>query len=62
VRTAEIERLCVVDEDGEVRQLARFMETLRSKLWELSEEVTKQYFTHSTGRTSVVRAAPESWS
>ena len=61
VRTAEIERLCTPDEDGEVRPLARFMEALRSKLWELSEEVTKQYFTHSAGRSSVVRAAPESW-
>src|SRR5579859_944537 len=62
VRTAEIERLCTPDEEGEARQLARFMETLRSKLWELSEEVTKQYFTHSAGRSSVVRAALESWS
>ena len=61
VRTAEIERLCIVDEDGEARGLARFMETLRSKLWELSEEVTRQYFTHSTGRSSVVRPAPENW-
>jgi len=61
VRTAEIERLCLPDEDGEVRPLARFMETLRSKLWELSEEVTRQYFTHSAGRSSVVRAAPEAW-
>lgn len=61
VRTAEIERLCLPDEEGEVRPLARFMEALRSKLWELSEEVTKQYFTHSAGRSSVVRAQPESW-
>lgn len=61
VRTAEIERMCSVDEEGEVRALARFMEALRSKLWELSEEVTRQYFTHSTGRSSVVRASPESW-
>jgi uncharacterized circularly permuted ATP-grasp superfamily protein/uncharacterized alpha-E superfamily protein len=61
VRTAEIERLCIADEDGEARALARFMETLRSKLWELSEEVTRQYFTHSTGRSSVVRPAPEAW-
>jgi uncharacterized alpha-E superfamily protein len=61
VRTAEIERLCIMDEDGEARALARFMETLRSKLWELSEEVTRQYFTHSTGRSSIVRVAPEAW-
>jgi uncharacterized circularly permuted ATP-grasp superfamily protein/uncharacterized alpha-E superfamily protein len=61
VRTAEVERLCLADEDGEVRPLAQFMEMLRSKLWELSEEVTKQYFTHSTGRTSIVRATPEAW-
>jgi uncharacterized alpha-E superfamily protein len=62
VRTAEIEKLCQSDEDGEVRTLARFMEMLRSKLWELSEEVTKQYFTHSTGRSNVARASPEAWS
>jgi hypothetical protein len=37
------------------------MEVLRSKLWELSEEVTKQYFTHSAGQSSVVRATPENW-
>jgi uncharacterized circularly permuted ATP-grasp superfamily protein/uncharacterized alpha-E superfamily protein len=61
VRTAEVEKLCIPDEDGEVRTLARFMEGLLSKLWELSEEVTKQYFTHSAGRSSVVRAAPEAW-
>jgi uncharacterized circularly permuted ATP-grasp superfamily protein/uncharacterized alpha-E superfamily protein len=61
VRTAEVERLCVTDEDGEVRALARFMEMLRSKLWELSEEVTKQYFTHSAARGSVVHASPEAW-
>ena len=61
VRTAEMERLCRSDEDGEVRGLAQFMEVLRSKLWELSEEVTKQYFTHSAGRGSVMRAQPEIW-
>jgi uncharacterized alpha-E superfamily protein len=61
VRTAEIERLCVADEDGEIRQLEIFMETLRSKLWELSEEVTRQYFTHSNGRSNVVRPALETW-
>jgi uncharacterized circularly permuted ATP-grasp superfamily protein/uncharacterized alpha-E superfamily protein len=61
VRTAEIERLCALDEDGQVRPLSRFMEALRSKLWELSEEVTKQYFTHSAGRSSLARAAAEAW-
>jgi len=61
VRTAEVEKLCRPDEDGEVRNLAEFMEMVRSKLWELSEEVTKQYFTHSTGRSSVVRATSEHW-
>jgi uncharacterized alpha-E superfamily protein len=61
VRTAEVETLCQADEDGEVRNLARFMESLSSKLWELSEAVTKQYFTHSAGQRSVVRVGPESW-
>jgi uncharacterized circularly permuted ATP-grasp superfamily protein/uncharacterized alpha-E superfamily protein len=61
VRTVEVERLCVADEDGEVHALARYMEALRSKLWELSEEVTRQYFTHSAARGSIVVASSEAW-
>jgi hypothetical protein len=61
VRTAEVERLCLPDEDGEARSLAHFLEVLRSKLWELSEEVTRQYFTHAFSRNKVVHAPMESW-
>jgi hypothetical protein len=59
VRTAEIERICRPDEEGEVRHLDIFLETLRSKLWEMSEEVTRQYFTHATGQSHGVRPALE---
>ena len=51
VRTAEIEVLARHDEDGDRRNLATFLEVLRSKLWELSETVTREYFTHAAGRS-----------
>ncbi|HIJ64170.1 MAG TPA: circularly permuted type 2 ATP-grasp protein [Rhodospirillaceae bacterium] len=62
VRTAEIEIVCLPDEDGESRNLAHFLEVLRSKLWELSETVTRQYFTHAVtgGRAVSVRRA-DTW-
>ena len=52
VRTAEIELLARPDEDGGRRALGTFLEVLRSKLWELSEMVTREYFTHAVGRRS----------
>jgi uncharacterized alpha-E superfamily protein len=59
VRTADVEPLCRSDEDGENRDLARFLEILRSKLWEFSEVVTRQYFTHAFTRNQSVHAAAE---
>ena len=61
VRTAEIEVLCIADEDGETRNLAQFLEVLRSKLWELSETVTRQYFTHALASGRAVGKRPYSW-
>jgi uncharacterized circularly permuted ATP-grasp superfamily protein/uncharacterized alpha-E superfamily protein len=52
VRTADIEVLAQPDEDEDRRALATFFETLRSKLWELSETVTREYFTHAVSRSS----------
>lgn len=52
VRTADIDVLARPDEDGGRRVLATFLEVLRSKLWELSETVTREYFTHAVSRTS----------
>ncbi|HIJ38950.1 MAG TPA: circularly permuted type 2 ATP-grasp protein, partial [Rhodospirillaceae bacterium] len=62
VRTAEIELLCAADEDGESRNLANFLEVLRSKLWELSEVVTQQYFTHATASSRTASLQVDSWS
>ncbi|HXP97096.1 MAG TPA: circularly permuted type 2 ATP-grasp protein, partial [Telmatospirillum sp.] len=52
IRTAEIEILARPDEDGGRRNLATFLEVLRSKLWELSEMVTREYFTHAVSRNA----------
>ena len=52
VRTADIETLCRPDEDGDRRNLAGLLEALRSKLWELFETVTREYFTHAVSRSS----------
>jgi uncharacterized alpha-E superfamily protein len=57
IRTAEIEILARPDEDGGRRNLATFLEVLKSKLWELSETVTREYFTHAVGRSAGGNAA-----
>ncbi|MDR3440078.1 circularly permuted type 2 ATP-grasp protein [Telmatospirillum sp.] len=51
VRTAQIEILARPDDDGERRNLAAFLEVLRAKLWELSETLTREYFTHAVSRS-----------
>lgn len=56
VRTAEVEVLARPDEDGGRRNLATYLEVLRSKLWELSETVTREYFTHAVGRSATGNA------
>ncbi|MTJ81902.1 MAG: circularly permuted type 2 ATP-grasp protein [Telmatospirillum sp.] len=50
VRTADIDILGRADDDGGRRNLATFLEVLRSKLWELSETLTREYFTHAVSR------------
>ena len=57
IRTADIEVLARPDEDGGRRNLATFLEVLKSKLWELSETVTREYFTHAVGRSAAGSAA-----
>ena len=52
VRTADIMALAHVDEDGGRRGLALFFSILTSKLWELSETITREYFTHAVSRSS----------
>ncbi|HVI51431.1 MAG TPA: circularly permuted type 2 ATP-grasp protein [Candidatus Sulfotelmatobacter sp.] len=58
VRTADIEALCRPDEDGERRNLDGFLEVLRSKMWELSETLTREYFTHAVSRSSAPATMP----
>jgi uncharacterized alpha-E superfamily protein len=52
VRTAEIEDLSRPDEDGGRRNLSGFLEVLQSKFWELSEAITREYFTHAVSRNA----------
>jgi len=54
IRTADLEWLCRPDEDDEIRNLSGFLEMLRSKLWEFSEVVTRQYFTHAQTRVTAI--------
>ncbi len=59
VRTADLLALCRPDEDGGYHNLEGFLETLRSKLWELSETLTRDYFTHAVSRSSAPAALRE---
>jgi uncharacterized circularly permuted ATP-grasp superfamily protein/uncharacterized alpha-E superfamily protein len=52
VRVTDIEHLANPDEDGGRRGLATFLETVRSKVWELSETMTRVYFTHAATRVA----------
>jgi uncharacterized circularly permuted ATP-grasp superfamily protein/uncharacterized alpha-E superfamily protein len=52
VRTTEIEILVHPDEDGGRRNLGAFLEVMQSKFWELSETVTREYFTHAVSRNA----------
>ncbi len=61
VRTAEVELLCQPDEDGDRRNLEGFFEVLRSKLWELSEVVTREYFTHAVANQGRIRPPGDPW-
>jgi uncharacterized alpha-E superfamily protein len=54
VRTADPEVLCQPDEDS-------FLEVLRTKLWELSQVVTSEYFAHTEAGSSGSRAHGDPW-
>lgn len=58
VRTADMVALGRPDEDGGRRNLDGFLEVLRSKLWELSETLTREYFTHAVSRSSAPATMP----
>ena len=59
VRTADVEALARPDEDGDRRNLDGFLEVLRSRMWELSETLTQEYFTHAVSRSSAPVSMPE---
>lgn len=48
VRTADIDILAAPEEDGRHYALGKLLEVLRSRLWELSEALTGEYFTHAS--------------
>lgn len=50
VRTAEIERLAIPDEDGAHRSLATLLKQIHGKLLELADILTREYFAHTAGR------------
>ncbi|HLO77029.1 MAG TPA: alpha-E domain-containing protein, partial [Magnetospirillum sp.] len=49
-RTLEIPVLATFDHDGGYHDAERLLETLRSRLWGLSELLSRQYFTHAQWR------------
>ncbi|MGE5517630.1 MAG: circularly permuted type 2 ATP-grasp protein [Bacteroidota bacterium] len=50
VRTLEVPVLASYDRDGGYHDAERLLETLRSRLWGLSEILSRQYFTHAQWR------------
>lgn len=58
VRTADIEALSRPDEDGDRCNLDGFLEVLRSRMWELSETLTQEYFTHAVSSSSAPASMP----
>jgi uncharacterized circularly permuted ATP-grasp superfamily protein/uncharacterized alpha-E superfamily protein len=47
IKTAEVHRLCSNDPDTRRHNLSHFLESIRSRLWELGETLTHQFFTHA---------------
>jgi uncharacterized circularly permuted ATP-grasp superfamily protein/uncharacterized alpha-E superfamily protein len=55
VRTADIELLSSAEDDGCRWHLGKALEVLRSRLWELSETLTSEYFTHASRQAGLDR-------
>ena len=49
-RTSDVMVLARYDRDGGFDDAERLLETFRSRLWELSEVISRQYFTHAQWR------------
>jgi len=50
VRTTDVTVISHYDPDGGFIDAERLLETLRSRLWELSEVISREYFTHAQWR------------
>ncbi|WP_207479163.1 circularly permuted type 2 ATP-grasp protein [Arenibaculum pallidiluteum] len=57
VRTADVEVLARAAEDGGRYQLSELLEVFRSRIWELSEVITREYFTLAGRRATPWRHA-----
>jgi uncharacterized circularly permuted ATP-grasp superfamily protein/uncharacterized alpha-E superfamily protein len=55
VRTIDIAVLARYERDAGYHDAERLLDVLRSRLWELSEQVSRSYFTHAQWRLPVVR-------
>jgi uncharacterized circularly permuted ATP-grasp superfamily protein/uncharacterized alpha-E superfamily protein len=53
VRTADVVQLARFDKDGGFNDADRLMDLLRSRLWQLSEEISRTYFSHARWRLPV---------
>lgn len=53
VRTADVAVLATYDRDGGYHDAERLLEAIRSRLWELSELISREYFTHAQWRLPV---------
>jgi uncharacterized circularly permuted ATP-grasp superfamily protein/uncharacterized alpha-E superfamily protein len=50
VRTTDVTVMARYDQDGGFVDSERLLETVRSRLWELSEVISREYFTHAQWR------------
>jgi uncharacterized circularly permuted ATP-grasp superfamily protein/uncharacterized alpha-E superfamily protein len=55
VRTADIDVLAMAEEDGRYHHLGKLLNVLGGRLWELSETLTREYFTHANRATAQAR-------
>ncbi|MBC7951785.1 MAG: circularly permuted type 2 ATP-grasp protein [Rhodospirillaceae bacterium] len=53
VRTADVMLLATYDRDGGYHDAERLLEAIRSRLWGLSEGISREYFTHAQWRLPV---------
>lgn len=50
VRTADIDALAAASDDGIRHELDKLLSVAGGRLWELTEVLTREYFTHAVGR------------